>query len=519
MIGRSFEYSLAVARLWIAACGAPEHNRPTPPPTAHQPDAAPRATPVRGHLTVWQDGLQIGYERYDDDGETLTSELFLRGGSRGALKIGRSPRRVAIVGIQPTGWGADSVDPLPHPLTNQTFPIWQDVFRHGQPYALAAEWFPQANHQPIQLVGPPTWDPVDGTVVVSNADGGGRRVELAAPWGRVVVDIAATGHVTRWANDQTGANHFECLAAPNGIDEELLEIARPEQHVTIRGSLWLPRNAAPKLPIVVFHAGSGPTDRDWNGPAGHLRTNTARMLAAELAKRGVASFRYDKRHQSQSQSGVPLTAELTRTLSVQDYADDLVAVMERLRRDGRLGALTVAGHSEGGMIALLAAQSHPPDALIIVNSVARLWRDLIRFQLARRLDAKAMAEYDRLITELRAGGPISKLSPALEATQLFERDTLNYLRSEIDLDPAALLGKLPNLPVVVLQGESDVQQVIEDVPKLARVRPGLQIVMLPRVNHVLKEEAERAFPQTSYDDAERPLGPGVVDAFISGVRR
>ncbi len=48
-------------------------------------------------------------------------------------------------------------------------------------------------------------------------------------------------------------------------------------------------------PTVLILAGSGPTDRDGNAPALGLATNTYRLLAAELAKAGIRSLRYDKR--------------------------------------------------------------------------------------------------------------------------------------------------------------------------------------------------------------------------------
>ncbi len=59
---------------------------------------------------------------------------------------------------------------------------------------------------------------------------------------------------------------------------------------TIFGTLVAP-SAAPPTPVVLIIAGSGPTDRDGNGPM--LKLDIYRKLATVLAERGIASVRYD----------------------------------------------------------------------------------------------------------------------------------------------------------------------------------------------------------------------------------
>jgi hypothetical protein len=41
--------------------------------------------------------------------------------------------------------------------------------------------------------------------------------------------------------------------------------------------------------------------------------------------------------------------------------------------------------------------------------------------------------------------------------------------------------------------------------------------LLPTMNHVLKQEPERSFPQASYTEPSRPRADGLVDAVYAGI--
>lgn len=456
--------------------------------------------PISGELEIWADGMEIGYERFEDDGTTLREKVTLAGRSS-ELTYTRGPTRHV------------KADKLEADVSHLVFPSWKGATVFGQRYALAAEWFGDGpTERAFDLVDPPKWEPKPGgTVTVSTDAGGGKRVVVGAPWGVITVDVAADGRVVHWTNGETGEKSLEGKSAPEGIDAEFLELTRGGQ--TLRGTMWLKAGAKGPLPILVMHAGSGPTDRDWNGPVQHLRTNSARMLALELAKKGVATFRFDKR--GIMQSPFP-TGYDVKTLVVQDYGDDLAFIIEELRKDKRFGPLTVLGHSEGALIALLAAQKTPPDALILLNGAGRIWHELIHAQLVDKISASALASYDQIVKDLRAGKTPAEIPWVLAS--ILNKDELGYFKSEMDLDPAALLAKL-KVPTTVLQGETDVQTSIEDARAVTSKRSDVLVVTLPKINHVLKEEERREPGQASYDDPLKPLGPGVVEAVLAGIKR
>lgn len=76
----------------------------------------------------------------------------------------------------------------------------------------------------------------------------------------------------------------------------------------LQGSLLLPKSEQP-VPVALLIAGSGPTDRNGNNPAGH--NDSLKRLAQGLARQGVASLRYDKRGVGASLAAAPNERDLS----------------------------------------------------------------------------------------------------------------------------------------------------------------------------------------------------------------
>src|SRR5690606_11236335 len=122
-----------------------------------------------------------------------------------------------------------------------------------------------------------------------------------------------------------------------------------------------PAGGAPS-PVVLIIAGSGPTDRDGNSPLLPGQNNSLRLLAEGLAQRGIATLRYDKRGIAESAN-----AELREAdLRFNTYVDDAAALLSRLHDDARFSRVSVVGHSEGALIAVMAAQKAAVDAIVSI---------------------------------------------------------------------------------------------------------------------------------------------------------
>jgi pimeloyl-ACP methyl ester carboxylesterase len=280
-----------------------------------------------------------------------------------------------------------------------------------------------------------------------------------------------------------------------------------EREVSIKtesGVLWGTLALAgetPASPAAIIIPGSGPTNRDGNGPSIH--PDTLKLLAENLAGRGIASIRLDKR-------GVGASAPAMRgeaDLRFQTYADDAKAWAKELRARTGAHCIWLIGHSEGALVGEVAAQENDDICgLVLVAGAGRKAGDVLRLQLAVALPDPLKQEAFADLAELEAGRTVAA-SPQLMA--LFRPSVQPYMMSWLPLDPAAILAGL-KLPVLIVQGENDIQVFPEDARMLARARPDAKLVVLPGVNHVLKvAPAERAANIAAYSDPNLPLAPGV----------
>jgi pimeloyl-ACP methyl ester carboxylesterase len=199
---------------------------------------------------------------------------------------------------------------------------------------------------------------------------------------------------------------------------------------------------------------------------------------------------------------------------IGDFVADAGAMATKLRSDARFSSLTLAGHSEGGPIALLLAQKAPPDALVLLASPGRPLEMVLREQLGKRLDAAGMADLDRILKAIRVGTSPDPIPDAL--VQLFQSSLRTMIRSLLDVDGAALLAKV-RVKTAIIQGEHDAQITVGDARALAKAMPAAKLTLLPNMNHVFKDEASDRLPQASYTDPTRPLAAGLVEAVVAVV--
>jgi len=140
------------------------------------------------------------------------------------------------------------------------------------------------------------------------------------------------------------------------VNEDLV-ISRPGY--TLPSTISWPASEG-AAPCVVFFAGSGPTDRDWNSPLLPGKNGSGAQLALELQARGVGSIRFDKVGSgvNMPKSNAPADLKMLEVLSLAHYVDeaeaafDELAGRDRLRRglparpQRRIDPRLVGGHRE-----------------------------------------------------------------------------------------------------------------------------------------------------------------------------
>lgn len=265
--------------------------------------------------------------------------------------------------------------------------------------------------------------------------------------------------------------------------------------------MLLPKSERP-LPVALLIAGSGPTDRNGNNPAGH--NDSLKRLAQGLARQGVASLRYDKRGVGASLAAAPDE----RDLSVEAYVSDALAWSERLKGDPRFGELILVGHSEGALIASLAAPRSGAAALISIAGSGRPIDAVLREQLQGRLPPALLATSHYLIDELKAGRTHADIPEPLQV--LFRPSVQPYLISLFAYDPAEAFAAV-NVPALIVQGRHDIQVGIDDAEALHRAKPDAELALIDGMNHVLRIVPASAAQLASYDDPDLPLARGLLE--------
>ena len=291
-----------------------------------------------------------------------------------------------------------------------------------------------------------------------------------------------------------------------------------EQEVTVDGgaaplygSLLTPNEARPG-PAVLLIAGSGPTDRDGDSTMPGVRPANLKLIAQGLAGAGVTSLRYDKRAIGKSAPAALNEADLRFATAV----DDAVLFARLLKRQPQVTCVILLGHSEGALIAALAAQKIATCGVIEVSGAGRPLGVVLRQQLAaQKLPPPLMAQIETALSELEHGRQVANI-PGLEA--LFRPSVQPYLISQLTIDPAKALAAV-KAPVLILQGDNDLQVSVQDARLLAAARPDARLVIVPGMNHVLKSApTDRAGNLATYADPGRPLAPGVMEAILAFVR-
>lgn len=282
---------------------------------------------------------------------------------------------------------------------------------------------------------------------------------------------------------------------------------------TIRGTITLPKQATGKAPVVLIIPSSGPTDRDGNKPKLNQRADTYKLLAAALAKNGIASLRYDKRL-----VGETVNAARESKLRFDDYVDDAVALTTQLHDDPRFEKVIILGHSEGSLVGMLASAGQPVNGFISVEGEAQMGDKIMTEQL------KAQPEYItkgfKTITDsMRRGKTYDQVDPALFSVARVSIQP--YLMSWMRFDPTKEIKKL-KIPVLIVQGTNDVQVSMADAEKLKKAKSDAKLVTIPGMNYVLREApVAMAANMATYNQPNLPLKPeltaAVVD-FIKGLK-
>jgi uncharacterized protein len=298
----------------------------------------------------------------------------------------------------------------------------------------------------------------------------------------------------------------------------------PATGFTIAATISKPREVRPgqRLPAIVLVPGSGQVDRD-EFVAG---IPIFGQLASALADAGHLVIRYDKR-------GVGQSGGREESATLEDYAEDVRSVVRFLsrRRDVDSRDITVAGHSEGGWIALLAASREKRIArLALLATPGTTGAELVLEQQRRALERSALTDaekQERVELQQKIHHAVSTGTGWDGVPEALRRQAdTPWFASLLAFDPARVMPRVRQ-PLLIVQPELDRQvpphhaDRLAEMAKARRRQAPVETVSLPGLNHLFVPATTGEVDEYTVLDSKAisPELPKAIAGWIGRARR
>jgi len=372
--------------------------------------------------------------------------------------------------------------------------------------------------------------------------------ELQGGPGLAVWDGLRDGDVVEGEFTQGGAGgtfRMERGSAPEVAPQEPVpyreeELSFENGDIHFEGTLTLPEGAGP-FPAAVMITGSGPQDRDETLVGFRL----FRVIADHLTRLGIAVYRYDDR-------GVGGSSGNVATATTSDFADDVLAAVNMLTEHAEIdrGQIGLIGHSEGGVVAPLAAtRSDALAFLVLIAGTSVTGEEILYEQAALIARAAGTSENDiadqrrlqqRLFDALKIGEDLDRFradlavairegiknssveeQAAIDDEEAFVESRVDaqisqletpWFRYFIAYDPSSALRRT-TIPVLALFGDLDLQVApAQNRGPMAEALGGnadVTIEVIAGANHLF-QAAETGAP-SEYAGLEKAFIPGFLE--------
>jgi len=327
-----------------------------------------------------------------------------------------------------------------------------------------------------------------------------------------------------------GPNRPQEPQPPFPYMEEEVEFSHDD--ITLAGTLTLPKGDGP-FPAVVLVSGSGPQDRNEE----IFQHKPFLVIADHLTRAGIGVLRYDDRGVGKSTGVFGLSTSV-------DFKEDAMAGVRFLRAHDRIDSKRIGmiGHSEGGLIAPMAAAESDDLAFIVllagpgvsgkevlVHQVGLLskaggigaeyvvkiqdeQRKVIDLVLADAPEKEIRAQVKKFIEAQLGGEGATASDSAVDQTVVqFQSPWFKYF---LGYDPRPALRKL-KIPVLALNGEKDLQvDPAQNLPEIEKAlkeggNPDFTTLEFPSLNHLFQKASTGSIVE--YYSLEETIHPPVLD--------
>ncbi len=275
----------------------------------------------------------------------------------------------------------------------------------------------------------------------------------------------------------------------------------------IEGTLVTPYSEA-SVPLIVFIMDAGAINRDGNDRMS--KNNAFKLLSVELAKQEIATYRFDKRLFRIDALGIHQSE-----ISLDHFIKDTESIVQYFRKNGNYSKIILAGHGQGSLVGIIASKQDTDGFISIAGNAQSIDKIVIQ-QLEKQapgLDKKAASAF----SDLKEKGRALNYDPALES--IFGYNLQPFMKSWIKYTPSEEIKTL-NTPILILQGDKDIQVDISEAHKLKEAVPDATYAIIKNMNHILREiKGNRLENHKSYNEYWLKIMPEVtltISKFVKG---
>lgn len=321
---------------------------------------------------------------------------------------------------------------------------------------------------------------------------------------------------------------------------------------TFGGTLTIPKenkSGVPGFPVVILISGSGPQDRNEE----IVGFKIFGVIADHLSRNGIAVLRYDDRGVGESKG------KSVNESTTMDFAGDVLAAVSYLKSRKEFHSIGLLGHSEGGIVAPIAAsKSDDVQFIILMAGTGVKGIDILKEQSSLIMKAEKSSDeeiegylkmLDAIYNAVKDNKPLDAVKEEIRQSIIDNFDDLPkeqrknikdkeqyakevaemtiaqfnspWMKYFLTYDPSAALVKV-TCPVYVLFGGKDLQVPAKqnEKPMIDALTKGgnqeFSVEIFPNANHLFQEAVTGA--PTEYASLKKEFVPGFLDKITEWIK-
>lgn len=294
------------------------------------------------------------------------------------------------------------------------------------------------------------------------------------------------------------------LNAQQSLSEEIMLKNGP---IELSGTLTIPEGVV-KPPLAIFIHGSGNIDRNGNQTGVSIKADYIKMLNDSLVMRGIAFFRYDKRTANPNNR-----AHFTKNAVFESLVDDAKIIIEHFKKDFRFKNITVIGHSQGSLVGMLAC-SPAVEKYVSLAGLSETMQEAVVRQMGNQNPA-IVPMVEAHFNELMATDTIKQVNPVL--LSLFHPLNHQFIKTYNAYRPEKVIKNV-EAKTLIINGDADSQVRVLDAELLFKAKPGAQLAIIPKMNHLLKEVHSAEENLASYYKPDYPISAQLVEILATFIK-